>query len=168
MQIIDNKYRLFGVINLIDLAVVLALLAGGYAVYKVLSPGAAGKTAKSGTTKTVEYVLYAPSLRNFSSSQLKVGDPVYKVSGTTIGKITAGKAKPTTIDIFDVTSNSMRATGSAVATDVYVTVVGQGQPTPTGVVVADLLLHAGQTFPFMTPTFQSDVGSIADMKIAGE
>ena len=39
MQIFDRKYRLFGVINLIDLLVVVALIVAGLVVWKLLWGG---------------------------------------------------------------------------------------------------------------------------------
>lgn len=167
VQIIDNKYRLFGVINLIDLAVVVAVLAGGFAVYKVLTPSAL-PTVGSGNTKTVQYVFLCPQMRTFTPAQIKIGDLLYKTTGKAIGKVTAVKLVPTTGEVYDPVSRKMVQYGSTVITDVYVTVVGQGQPTPTGVAVSDLLLHANQPMPIMTSTFESDTALIADMKIEGE
>jgi len=168
VQIIDNKYRLFGVINLIDLAVVIALIAGGFAVYKVLKPSTVPTTGGSSNTKTVNYVFYCPQLRNFAPSQIKIGDQVFKTSGKVIGKVTAVRSVATPMDVYDLPTQAMKPSGSAIATDVYVTVVGQGQPLPTGVAVSDLLLHANQPVPIMTSTFESDGAIVADMKIAGE
>jgi len=167
VQIIDEKYRLFGVINLIDLAVVLAVLAGGFAVYKVLTPSAV-PTANARNTKTIEYVFLCPNVREYSPSQVRLGDPIYKTSGKLIGKITAIRATPTPGDAWDVTGRKIAHFSSTIATDVYITVVGEGQPTTTGVAAADVLMHANQLMPIMTSTFQSELATIVSMKIAGE
>ena len=170
MQIIDNKYRLFGVINLIDLAVVIALLAGGFAVYKVLAPNPSPTAGSGGSSnlKTATFVFYCPTLRNFAPSQIKVGDLVYKTSGKAIGKVTAVRAIPTPGDAWDIAARKITRYDSTVATDAYITVVGQGEPTSTGFAVSDLLIHINQPFPIMTSTFESDGAIVADMKIAGE
>jgi hypothetical protein len=167
VQIIDEKYRLFGVINLIDLAVVLAVLVGGFAVYRVLAPSAVPIDGSS-KTKTIEYVFLCPNVREWSPSQVIVGDPLYKTSGKLIGKVTAVRATPTPGDAWDVTGRKITRFTSSIGTDVYITVVGQGQPTSTGVAAADALLHSNQLMPIMTSTFQSELATIVSMKIAGE
>ena len=170
MQIIDNKYRLFGVINLIDLAVVIALLAGGFAVYKVLTPSPVPTpgSGSSSNLKTATFVFFCPTLRNFSPSQVKVGDLVYKTSGKVIGKVTAVRSAPTPGDVWDTVNGKITRFDSTVNVDAFITVVGQGEPTSTGFAVSDLLIHINQPFPIMTSTFESDGAVVADMKIAGE
>ena len=166
MQIIDNKYRLFGVVNLIDLVVVFAVLAGGFAVYRVLSPTTPVAVTKD--TKAITFTVFCPAARNVDASQIEVGDLIYKTTGKSIGKVTAVKIVPSPGDVWDPTTGKIVGYQSSFATDVYITVVAQGQPTSTGVTVGDIQLHGNQPMPIMTSTFQCDTANIADLKIAGE
>ena len=166
VQIIDNKYRLFGVVNLIDLVVVFAVLAGGFAVYRVLSPTTPVAVTKD--TKAITYTVFCPAVRNATADQIKVGDQIYKTTGKSIGKVTAVKIVPTPGDVLDPATGKIVGYQSTFATDVYITAVAQGQPTATGVTVGDIQLHGNQPMPIMTSTFQCDTANIADLKIAGE
>ena len=74
MQIIDKKYRLFGVINVIDLLVVVALLVGGLVVYRLLWGGQLGGGSRC-ESEDVEYTILCSPLRNYKEGQIKVGDP---------------------------------------------------------------------------------------------
>jgi hypothetical protein len=166
VQIIDNKYRLFGVINLIDLVVVIAVLAGAFAVYRVLSPSA--PTAVTKDTKAITYQVFCPSLRNFSADQIKIGDSIAKTTGKSIGKVTAVRVVPSPGETLDYLTKKAVPYESTYVSDVYITVVAQGQPSPTGVTVGDLQIHSNQPMPVMTSTFQCDTANITDLKIAGE
>ena len=167
MQIIDNKYRLFGVVNLIDLVVVFAVLAGGFAVYRVLAPTSPSVTVTK-DTKAITYTVFCPAVRNVTASQVKVGDLIYKTTGKSIGKVTAVKVVPTPGEVWDPIARKILPYQSTYLSDVYITAVAQGQPTGTGVTVGDIQLHGNQPMPIMTSTFQCDTANIADLKIAGE
>ena len=77
MSLIDNKGRLFGIINIIDLAVLLAavLLVGGVA-YKLLSkPG--GNTGRKGNMKTYTVTVKCPMVPESAATKLAKGDRIY-------------------------------------------------------------------------------------------
>lgn len=70
MKLIDEKGKLFGLINIVDLLVLLAvLLVLGGAAYKLKGPGG-GDTA----SKTVKVTVLAPSIRPEMLTSIKVGD----------------------------------------------------------------------------------------------
>jgi hypothetical protein len=166
VQVFDKKYRLFGVINLIDLAVVIAVLVAGFAVYRVLSP--APTETGSATGKEVHYTMLCPTLRGVTTDQIKVGDGLYKTSGKPIGKVTAVRSVPTPSEAWDSASGSIRPYNSGVYKDILIDAVVTGTPTKTGVAVGDLLLHSGSPIPIMTSTFECDTASIATMTIVGQ
>ena len=68
MQIIDKKYRLFGVINVIDLLVVVALLVGGLVVYRLLW-GGPPRQCRRRSLKDVEYTIYCSPLRTYRTAR---------------------------------------------------------------------------------------------------
>lgn len=166
VQVFDKKYRLFGVINLIDLAVVIAVLVAGFAVYRVLSPAPTETGAVKG--KEVRYTVVCPALRRMSADQIKVGDGLYKATGKPIGKVTGVRITPTVGEAWDPDTKSIRPYNSAILNDVWIDAVVTGTPTKTGVAVGDLLLHGGAPMPVMTSTFECDSAMITTMTIVGQ
>jgi hypothetical protein len=166
VQIFDRKYRLFGVINLIDLLVIVGVLVAGFAVYRVLSNNKQTAAKEEGTDFT--YTVLCPNTRGISASQVKVGDAIYKNTGKPIGTVTAVRVVPSPGDAYDTQAQSITRFSSSIMKDIYIDVAAKGMPNATGVVVGDLLLHGGQPMPVMTSTFQCDTASIATLTIAGQ
>ncbi|MDR3687560.1 MAG: DUF4330 domain-containing protein [Coriobacteriia bacterium] len=166
MQIFDRKYRLFGVINLIDLLVIVAVLVGGFAVYRLLARSKATSGAAEGTNVT--YTVMCPAVRGVGPSLIKVGDVIYKNTGKPIGTVTAVRGVPTPGEAWDQQSRKIVPYSSTVYTDIYIDVTTKGTPTGSGVAVGDLLLHAQQPMPVMTSTFECDTANIATLTIGGK
>lgn len=166
VQVFDKKYRLFGVINLIDLAVVIAVLVAGFAVYRVLSPA----PTETGTVKgkEVRYTVLCPALRSVSADQIKVGDALYKATGKPIGKVTGVRTTPMPGEVWDGETKSIRSYNSTILADIWIDAVVTGTPTKTGVAVGELLLHGGAPMPVMTSTFECDSALITTMTIVGQ
>lgn len=167
MAVIDKNYRLFGVINLIDLVVVLALVVGGYAAYKVLAPR---NVAVPGThTQTVEYTVLATLVRNWDPSQIRVGDPVaLKSDGKTIGIVESVTATASPYDTYDFTLHKYAGFTSTVYDDVYIRVKAQGVPSGTGVAVGNTQLRNNETLAVITPTFEHATAVITSLTIQGK
>jgi hypothetical protein len=166
VQIFDRKYRLFGLINLIDLLVIVAVLVAAFAVYRVLGHSKATGAAADGTNIT--FTVMCPTLRGVGASQIKVGDTIYKNTGKPLGTVTAVRAIPSPSEAWDTTSQSIKPFSSTVVTDIYIDVAGKGTPTASGVAVGDLLIHGGQPMPIMTSTFECDTANIATLTIGGK
>jgi len=98
MKLIDEKGKLFGLINIVDFLVLLAvLLIIGGAAYKLKGP-AGGDTA----VKTVKATVLAPALRPEMLTGIKIGDRMVSGSSYTDVVITDIKIQPA----FMVTTNS--------------------------------------------------------------
>jgi hypothetical protein len=168
VQILDKKYRLFGVINIIDLLVVIALVVGGLVVWKVLWGGGTS-AAPVAALHDVEYTVLCSALRNYSEGQIKVGDPVStKTSGTTIGTVSSVRSTPTPGDAFNPVTGRIQPYESTYASDVYINVKAKGDPTPTGVSVGNTQMRNNEIIQVVTPTFQCDTAIATDLKIVGE
>lgn len=167
MQVFDRQYKLFGVINLIDLVVLLAALVAGFAIYRVLAPEPAPTGVATGTE--VHYTVFCPQMRWVGPEQVKVGDAIFKAtSGGAMGKVEGVRATPTPIEVWNEKSDSLVAYKSTVSKDIWIDVVVKGKPIPTGVAVGDVLLHGGMPMPVMTSTFQCDTSFIASLTIGGK
>ena len=86
MRVADNKGKLFGKINFIDLCViiiVLILAAGTYYKFGVLD-----KTGGTAELQPVTYTVEIRGVREYALQNVKEGDELYdKTSGNSIGKI---------------------------------------------------------------------------------
>jgi hypothetical protein len=165
VQIFDRKYRLFGIINPIDLLVVVALIVAGLVAWKLLW-GGSNTAVPVAKLKDVEYTIVCASIREYAEGQIKVGDPVStKTSGASIGTIASVSSNPTPGDIFNPNSGKVERYESTVATDVRVRVKAKGNPTPTGVSVGNTQIRNNENIQMVTPTFQCDLGVATDLKI---
>jgi Domain of unknown function (DUF4330) len=168
VKFFDTKYRLFGVLNLIDLVVVLALLAGAFAVYRVLAPKPEGPKASTGSDVTFEIV--CPTLKKgfVSPGQIRIGDTISKNQGKPIGTVTGVNIVPTQGEVWDQAHSKIVTFQSTVSQDVIISVKTRGQATANGVVVGDSVLRSNEPMPVSTSTFECDTSYMANMKISGQ
>lgn len=92
MKIIDKKGRLFGLINLVDLLVIILILALALVgVKRFGSKGAVGEV----TTKKGVITAEIKDVRDVTANNVKVGDPIYDYDkGTYLGKIATAEVGP--------------------------------------------------------------------------
>ena len=168
MQIFDKKYRLFGVINIIDLLVVIALVVGGLVVWRVLWGGGAS-AVPTANLRNVEYTILCSSVRDYTDGMIKVGDPVStKSSGKSIGTVVSTRSNPTPGDIFNPVTGKVQPYDSSIYRDIYISVAAKGDPTSTGVSVGDTQLRNNEIIQVVTPLFQCDTALATGLKIGGE
>lgn len=157
MRLLDDRSRLFGVVNPVDLVVVVLLLVVALVVANVLfgrtpvvSPGSAAK-------KDMEVVLVARDVLGFDPSYLKKSDVVSKVGGSgTMGKLVSVEAKPSVRESFDA-AGDVEAAESPIAKDVYLTVAGKGTLSDEAVSLGDELIRQNMAMDVMTSRFQMNV-----------
>jgi hypothetical protein len=166
VKFFDSKYRLFGVINLIDLVVIVAILAGGYALYRVLAHKGAGGGKGSGVTATFDVI--CPSTRYITADQVKVGDLLYKNTGQQIGQVTGVKVVPSPGEVWDSNLHKIEQYQSTYVYDIIISAKTTGQPTQTGFAVGSVLLHSYGPTPVMTSTFDCDTAFLSNLKISGQ
>lgn len=92
MKIIDKKGRLFGLINIVDLLVIILLLA-----LVMVGVKRFGNKAAVGEATTKKGVITAEikDVRDVTANNIKVGDPIYDYDkGTYLGKIVTAEVEP--------------------------------------------------------------------------
>ena len=86
LKLIDKKGKLFGLINAIDLCiivVVVVLIAGAVYKFKFMD-----KTSNTAAMQNVTYTVKIEKIRNYVFDNVEVGDELFdKTSGNDIGKI---------------------------------------------------------------------------------
>ncbi|MDF2627195.1 MAG: hypothetical protein K0R39_1026 [Symbiobacteriaceae bacterium] len=144
MTIIDQKGRLFGKVNLLDLVVVLAVVAvAGRFGYKAMTKEAA---APAGETKTVQVKFYLPNVTQPTVAFLRPGVEVYdSKSNAHMGKIVAAETKPTMI------VGPEKEYESKTRVDLTITVEGTGRVTSNGSSLGGIELRGGRLFELKTP-----------------
>lgn len=92
MKIIDKKGRLFGLINIVDLLIIILLLAlVAVGVKRFGNKAAVGEA----TTKKGVITAEIKDVRDVTAKNVKVGDPIYDYDkGTLIGKILTADIEP--------------------------------------------------------------------------
>lgn len=92
MKIIDKKGRLFGLINIVDLLIIILLLAlVAVGVKRFGNKAAVGEA----TTKKSVITAEIKDVRDVTAKNVKVGDPIYDYDkGTLIGKILTAEVEP--------------------------------------------------------------------------
>lgn len=91
MKIIDNKGRLFGLINILDLAVLI--IVGGILFFGFSRMNK--NTIAKKETKSADITYEVKNVRQVTVDAIKVGDPIYHYDkGTYIGKIISKDVKP--------------------------------------------------------------------------
>ncbi|MDU6784157.1 DUF4330 domain-containing protein [uncultured Peptoniphilus sp.] len=92
MKIIDKKGRLFGLINIVDLLIIVLLLAlVAVGVKRFGNKAAVGEA----TTKKGVITAEIKDVRDVTAKNVKVGDPIYDYDkGTLIGKILTAEVEP--------------------------------------------------------------------------
>ena len=144
MAIIDQKGRLFGKVNLLDLVVVLAVVAvAGRFGYKAVTKEAA---APAGETKTIQVKFLLPSVTQPSVAFLRPGVDVYdSKSNAHMGKIVEATTKPSII------TGPEKEYESSTKVDLMITVEGTGRVTTNGSSLGGIELRGGRLFELKTP-----------------
>ena len=152
MKILDDRSRLFGIVNPVDLVAIIALLVAALAIANVLF-GVKAATVQS-STGTVRAVVFVGAVRNFVPDSLKAGDPVNRKGGGPMGKVVSVRLTPSTSEQI-TPAGTLTTTRSKALIDLYVTVEGPGTITPVAANIGDEQLRSNQSIDIQTPMFEA-------------
>lgn len=165
MKLIDEKGRLFGKINIIDLVVVLLILFLVAAVgYKVISPKiATSPTAQGEVTAVIKITFKSDSVVN----SLKVGQKlVYGTDYIPGASITDIKSNPADYITTDA-QGKIHIEKHPVLKDIYVTIKATTNTNAAILKVGTQDLCEGKKFTLKTQTTEVD-GSVENLTINGK
>ena len=152
MKILDERSRLFGIVNPVDLVAIVALVAVALVVANVLF-GVKAATVRS-PTGLVRATVFVSSIRNFTPGSIKIGDPVNRKSGSAMGRVTALRSEPSLNE--EVTAlGTFNEVRSKLYTDAYITIEGKGDITATSANIQDEQIRTNQEIDIQTPMFES-------------
>ncbi|MGI6605063.1 MAG: DUF4330 domain-containing protein [Firmicutes bacterium] len=140
MPLIDKQGRLFGRVNIIDLAVLVLVLA----VAARLGLRSRMLTAVNpSTTSPVEVVILVEDVRQATADAMQEGENVLNTkSNAVLGKLAAKDVRPAAKEVETADGRLVRAE-SSFRKDVYVTIRGQGQVTPNVILLGGYEMRVG-------------------------
>ncbi|MCL5045746.1 MAG: DUF4330 domain-containing protein [Actinobacteria bacterium] len=142
MRLIDDKGRLFGRINVIDLLVVILVLAlaGRFSYSRYISKSLKAIRKEQ---KPIEVVLVVGAVRQPTVDAIRVGSKVMaSKTSTLLGEVVKVEAKPANV-VFTGNDGRTYEMPSPSRLDVYVTLRGLGQVSENAVFLGDTEVRVG-------------------------
>ena len=144
MSLIDNKGRVFGLINIIDLLVILLIVAviGRFALMQ-------NKQSAGAVTRNIEVVVHVKEVRDATCNVVKVGDIVRetKTNGV-LGKVTNVEIVPS--ETLVKLPMGVVVYPNPVYKDMYITIQGQGSAGENAIVLGSNEIRIGTTLQLKT------------------
>lgn len=151
MKILDRNYRLFGVVNPVDLLVALLILAVVSVGYFMLRGGSAAGSRNDAVD--AEVMLLVREMRDVSLN-IEVGDEMIKTGIGTIGHVASVTERPSTREV-PTADGELKVVDSTLFTEAIIVVEGEGRLTDAGAVVGDVLVAANELIEVKTPRFSA-------------
>lgn len=143
---LDDRGRLFGRVNLVDLLVLAVLIALVVFAYLRFS-GSGGEQTVIRTTFAVEKIREATFL------QFKEGAEVRDDTGTVLGRIERADVTPMMVEVPTATGE-LKGQPSPVYSDLVIVISGPGHASPGLVRVGSVPLKVGKILVITGPTFE--------------
>lgn len=160
MSILDEKGRLFGKVNLLDLVVLLAVLAVagrfGYERWQ------GQQAAPVGEDVPLKVVMRFAAVADPTLKWVKVGDKIYdSKSNTFMGEVTEVRHEPAIVVTTDDDGRTYEQ-ASKNRFDFYVTVAGSGRISPNAVTMSGLEVKIGRV-NYVKTAYWAGYGSTWDI-----
>jgi hypothetical protein len=160
VKLLDEKNRIFGIVNPVDLvAIMLAVL-----VVFVLAAVLFGKTPTGSMTSagedTIEVVLKG-TVPVYADYQFKVGQEISRVSGAGVmGTVTTFTVVPAIKEAYTSEGVGIEAV-SPISSEITLVVRGTGSITDVGASIGAERIRQNQTFDAQMPYFQMPVSVVS-------
>lgn len=160
---INREGKLFGRVNVLDLIIVLLVVA--FAARLAYSWWVQ-KPAVDQARQTITFTALVQGVRQPTADAIHVGDIVYDTrSNALLGTVTAVRVEAAPV-LQQNDDGSRTETVSKVYRDVYVTIRGTGEATPTAVMVGSVQIHIGSPLQFQTRIWGVE-GIVWDIQVGG-
>jgi hypothetical protein len=160
VQVLDDKKRLFGLINPVDLAVIVALLVVALIAVRVLF-GAEAPTVKR-EEKALEMTIVAGGVPEVQASQFDAGETLRKKNGRPIGTITSVSIRPAETEVPTAEGGLARAQ-SPVFSEVVFEVEAVGELTEEGVMIDGSRVRQNMVVDIATSTFEANDARVVSL-----
>jgi len=145
MNLIDNKGRVFGLINIIDLLVILLIVAivGRFVLMQNKQPTGA-------VTKNIEVVVHVKEVRDATCNVINEGDIVKETkTNAVLGKITNIKIVPSE-SVVETSDGRLVVAQNPVYKDMYITIQGTGTASENAIVLGSNEIRVGTSLQLKT------------------
>ncbi|HHV07768.1 MAG TPA: DUF4330 domain-containing protein [Firmicutes bacterium] len=140
MRLIDDKGRLFGLVNIVDLAVVLLVVA---VAARIGLKSRLLRAVNPSTLKPVEVVLLIEDVRPATADAVSEGDTIVNAkSNAVLGELIAKEVVPALKEVETADGRLVEAE-APYRKDVYITVRGQGQVTENVIILGGYEMRVG-------------------------
>ncbi len=165
MKLLDEKKRLFGLVNPVDLVAVLVVVALVAALANVLFGSSVGSSiAPAGGEDTIEIVATGV-VTEISGIQYELGQEVSRVGGLGVmGTLESLEVGPYEREVYDAEGKAVM-TVSPSSQRITVVVRGTGHFTENGVTMGTEKIRQNMTFDMQFPHFQSNVRVLSITKV---
>jgi hypothetical protein len=152
VRLIDDRNRLFGLVNPVDLFVLAVLVVAALVVANVLFG-----IFDSGDTDLVDvqFDVTALGVRDFEPDQVQIGDEMYSLVAGRLGEIVAVQAYPSQVEILGEEGQAV-VVESGLSTDVRMTVHGKGTVDPLGYLVGGVRIQNNTRIDVVTEGLEAE------------
>ena len=156
MKLIDKNYRLFGIINPIDLIVALVLIAVVAVAANVLFDVSVAPTPTA-SQGTVRLEVVGQIVNDGPDLYLEEGDPVSRLGGAgTMGTVLEYDFEPVVREDVDLDGN-LKLNESTRFSELTLVIEGPGTVTADGVSIGSEQVRQNQSMDLLLPRFQIGV-----------
>jgi heme/copper-type cytochrome/quinol oxidase subunit 2 len=143
MKIIDDKGKLFGIINIIDLLVLVIILIAIIFIAIRMLPGTEGGETR--TQKEMEYTVKVEEVSTYTIDAANVGDAIYDFeTGSKIGVISGIDDRPH-MEYLVNKDNEATAIESLDKFDLFISIKADFVETDTALMVEDMIVAVGRS-----------------------
>lgn len=158
MSFIDKKGRLFGLINVIDLLVIILVVA--VVARFALNPQ---KSSLTNEEKKIQVVLLVKDVRDATANVIKEGDMVRETkTNNLLGKVTKVEVKPAET-LVNTADGRVLNVPNPVLKDVYVTVEGSATVGENAIVLGGTEIRIGTALQMKTNLY-AVVATVMEIK----
>lgn len=152
MRFIDDKGRIGGKVNIIDLFIVVLVLAVvGRVAYARLSP--AGWREVEQKFQPINVTIVVAAARDATVNAIQVGDNVVDTkTNLPLGKIIAKRVEPAQV-VKELTDGTVIESTSTIRKDIWVTIQGRGRVSPNNIYLGDREIKIGTTVYFKSALY---------------
>lgn len=160
MKLLDDRKRLFGIVNPVDFVAILLAIAAVVLLASVLFGKSPTAPVTGGDGGTVEVVLLG-SVTDCDELQYELGQEVSRLGGTGVmGTLEKVDITPARREVFREDGSTVMAE-STTFVDVRMVVRGKGEITEDGASIGDQLIRQNQVFDAQLPHLQVSVRVIS-------
>lgn len=152
MRFIDDKGRIGGKVNIIDLFIVVLVLAVvGRVAYARLSP--AGWREVEQKFQPINVTIVVAAARDATVNAIQVGDNVVDTkTNLPLGVIIAKRVEPAQV-VKELTDGTVIESTSTIRKDIWVTIQGRGRVSPNNIYLGDREIKIGTTVYFKSALY---------------